>query len=112
MKLIVKYDNEKETVDIKTIDNLKDELTNYYGPFIDDDDQYGIELFSNKDFDNLLINIEEYFVKSFFEIAKDYFLTLKKIMSLSNMEDIIKEIDHINSLLDKAGFSLAYEVEE
>lgn len=110
MKLKEIYEDETEEIDLNDINEVKDELLNYYGPFIDESDDYGINLFEIRDFDNLIMNIEEYFVSSFFNIAKDYFLTLKKIININNIDDIIIEINNINILLDKAGSSLKYEL--
>ena len=110
MKLKEIYEGETEEIDLNNINEVKDELLNYYGPFIDESDDYGINLFEIRDFDNLIMNIEEYFVSSFFNIAKEYFLTLKKIVSLNTIDEINNEIDIINKLLDKAGLSLKYEL--
>jgi len=110
MKLKEIYEGVVEEIELKDINELKDELLNYYGSFIDESDDYGISLFEIRDYDNLITNIEEYFVSSFFNIAKEYFLTLKKIVSLNTIDEIVNEIDIINKLLDKAGLSLKYEL--
>ena len=110
MELVIKYEDELETKEIKDINMLKDELCSYYGSFIQEDDEYGIQLFEMRDFDNLIDNIEEYFVYSFFELAKAYFLTLKEILSSNTIEEIKEKIPTLNNIFNSVGLPLEYDI--
>ena len=110
MELIINYENEEEVKEIKDINMLKDELCSYYGSFIQEDDEYGIQLFEMQDFDNLIDNIEEYFVSSFFELAKAYFLALKEILASSTIDEIKEKIPTLNNIFNSVGLPLQYEI--
>lgn len=111
MTIIIDYDKQKETKDIDTVDNLKDELLEFAGYFIPNDDNEAVELLNQGFFDDLIEEIEVYFVKDFFNVAKEFFLELKKIYSLSTFEEIIDEFDTLNEIFKKAGFDIKYSAE-
>ena len=111
MKLIVNFDGEKETKEIDSIDVLKDELLEFAGYFIPEDDTYAFELLEKNYFDELIDELEEYYVKSFFEIAKEFFLTIKRIYEIDTINDIKNELDTLNTLFDKAGVNVIYSIE-
>lgn len=111
MTIIINYDNQKETKDIDTVDNLKDELLEFAGYFIPNDDDYAVDLLNQGFFDDLIEEIGVYFVKDFFDIAKEFFLEIKKIYSLNTFEEIIDEFDTLNDIFKKAGFDIKYSAE-
>ena len=111
MTIVIDYDNQKETKDVDSVDNLKDELLEFAGYFIPNDDEYAVELLNQGFFDDLINELEEYFVKDFFIIAKEFFLEIQKIYSLSTFEEIIDEFDTLNTIFEKAGFDIKYSVE-
>lgn len=110
MKLKVSFDNEINTIEINTTDDLKKELLEYSGYFIPEEDDYAIDLLEKNYFDELIDELEEYFAHNFFIIAKDYFTTIKEIYESSSMDFIISKLDLINSICDKAGLDLKYEI--
>lgn len=111
MKLKVIFDNETNEVEINTTDDLKKELLEYSGYFIPEEDDYAIDLLEKNYFDELMDELEEYFAHNFFIIAKEYFTTIKEIYESSDMNFIISKLDLINSICDKAGLDLKYEIE-
>ena len=111
MKLILEYDGEKEIKDIKSIDILKDELLEFAGYFIPDDDVDAPELLEKGFFDDLINDIEEYYVKSFFLVAKSFFTAIKTIYSTNDIEVIKSELVTINKAFDDAGCSIKYILE-
>ena len=108
MKLEIIYDGNSNIVDITNVNDLKDYLFEYSGYFIPEDDELAIELLQRNEFDDLINELETYFVKSFFEIAKDYFLTLKRIYSYKTIDEVKNEINKLNELYDKGGLGLKY----
>lgn len=110
MKLKVVFDNEISEVEINTTDDLKKELLEYSGYFIPEEDDYAIDLLEKNYFDELIDELEEYFAHNFFIIAKEYFTTIKGIYDSSDINFIISKLDLINSICDKAGLDLKYEI--
>ena len=110
MKLKVSFDNEINTIVINTTDDLKKELLEYSGYFIPEEDDYAIDLLEKNYFDELIDELDGYFAQNFFIIAKDYFTTIKEIYESNSMDFIISKLDLINSICDKAGLDLKYEI--
>ena len=111
MTIVIDYDKQKEIKDIDSVDNLKDELLEFAGYFIPNDCDIAVELLDKGLFDDLIEEIEVYFVKDFFNVAKEFFLEIKKIYSLNTMDEIIDEFDTLNDIFKKAKFDIKYSVE-
>ena len=110
MILEIHYYGDISEIDIRSIDELKNELIEYSGYFIPEDDDYAVDLLEKNYFDELIDELEDYFAHSFFVIAKEYFLTLKEIYGSSDINIIIGKVDQINSICDKAGYDLKYRI--
>ena len=111
MEITIIYDNVKETKEIDTVDHLKDELLEFAGFFIPEAAPDAVELLNQGFYDDLIEELEEYFVKDFFLIAKKFFLEIKKIYSMSTMDEITGEFDTLNEIFKEAGFNVEYNVE-
>lgn len=111
MELKVTFDNEINNIEIRNADDLKKELLEYSGYFIPEEDDYAIDLLEKNYFDELIDELEEYFAHNFFIIAKEYFMLIKDIYASSDIDYIISKLDLINSVCDKAGLDLKYEIE-
>ena len=110
MTLLLDFDNEQQEIEINNAKELKDNLFMYAGYFVPEDDDYAIDLLEKLDFVNLLEELDNYFVKSFFEIAKEYFNLYEKLLKEDNMDELIKNIDYINELYDKSGLGVKYSI--
>ena len=108
MKIVVSFDNEIEEKEINNIDELKDELLEFAGYFIPADSEYAVGLLENNRFDELIDEIEDYYVNSYFKLAKEFFLTLKKINSYNSMDEIVNEFEVLNKVFSDAGLNIKY----
>lgn len=111
MEITIIYDNVKETREINTVDYLKDELLEFAGFFIPEAAPDAVELLNQGFYDDLIDELEEFFVKDFFIIAKKFFLEIKKIYSMNTMDEITGEFDTLNDIFKEAGFNVEYSVE-
>ena len=108
--LLIDFDNTIQEVEIKNARILKDGLFMYAGYFIPEDDEYAIELLERLDFSNLLDELENYFVKSFFNTCKEYFNLYEEIEKIEDIDEILKYLDKINEIYDKSGLGVKYSI--
>ena len=108
--LLIDFDNNIEEVEIKSARELKDNLFMYAGYFIPEDDDYAIELLERLDFSNLLEELENYFVKSFFNDCKEFFNLYEEIEKLNDIDEILKYLDKLNDIYSKSGLGVKYSI--